>query len=96
MDHHASLQSSLLSSLTSMSSQLKFNTVSFSQSLAEDREVMEGAKQKLEVNYDRMKKEGGRLDHVRKKSRGTTCALIGTVAAVAVAWVVMLGLIKIT
>lgn len=96
MEHHASLQNSLLSSLTSMSSQLKFNTMSFSQSLAEDKEVMEGAQRKLETNYDKMKQQGGRLDTLRKKSRGTTCAMVGIVASVAVAWVVMLGLIKIT
>lgn len=96
LEHHHSLQSHLLTSLTSMSSQLKSNSLALSSSLAKDKLVMEDAQEKLQGNLGRMKKEGGRLGGYSKKSGGTTCMILGLVGAVAVLWIAMFLLIKVT
>ncbi|GAA5976082.1 hypothetical protein JCM11641_003276 [Rhodosporidiobolus odoratus] len=96
LSHHHSLQSSLLSDLTTLSSALKGNTLAFSENLAKDKEVMEKAQGKLEVNEGSMKKEQGRLKEVRGKSRGTTCWTVGAVLVVVFMWIVMFGLMRVT
>lgn len=96
LDHHHDLQQSLITDLTSMSSQLKMNSLALSSALALDRAVVEKAQDALDGNLTRMKKEGGRLGSYEKKSRGTTCAVIGLVAVVAAAWVLIFLLIKVT
>ncbi|KAL8276724.1 hypothetical protein RQP46_010903 [Phenoliferia psychrophenolica] len=96
LEHHASLQSSLLGSLTSMSSQLKENSKVFADSLEKDKEVVESAQGKLDGNLTRMKKEGGRLGGYGKKSGGMVWITIGLVGAVAAIWVGMFLLIKVT
>lgn len=96
LSHQHDMQNSLLSDLTSLSSRLKTNSQTFSSNLEKDRAVLEGAKEKLEVNHERMIKEGGRLKEGKKRNRGTMCWTVGVVGAVAVAWVVMFLLIKVT
>ncbi|KAM0747552.1 hypothetical protein T439DRAFT_383181 [Meredithblackwellia eburnea MCA 4105] len=96
LEHHAALQTSLVSSLTSMSTQLKTNSQMFSESLEKDKEVMEKAKEKLEGNLEGMKKEGGRLNVATKKGRGMVWITVGVVGAVAAMWVAMFLMIKVT
>lgn len=96
LSHHHDMQSNLLSSLTTLSSQLKQSSMAFGENLEKDKAVMEHAQGKLETNHDKMKAQSGKLGVLKKKSRGTTCWTIGVVAVVAVAWVMMFLLIKVT
>lgn len=96
LSHHHDMQNSLMSSLTSLSSQLKQSSLAFGENLEKDKAVMENAQGKLETNYDGMKKTSGKLGTVKKKTRGTTCWTLGVVAVVGVAWVMMFFLIKVT
>ncbi|GAA5913321.1 hypothetical protein JCM8208_005208 [Rhodotorula glutinis] len=94
--YHASEQASLLGALSSLSSTLKASTLEFSTLLERDKEVLEAAEGKLERSEGQMSKEGKRLEGVRKKGRGTTCATLGILAVVAVLWVLVFLLIKVT
>ncbi|BGO92387.1 hypothetical protein JCM10020v2_004051 [Rhodotorula toruloides] len=96
LSHHHALQSTLLDSLTSLSGALKTSTLTFSDSLAKDKEVMEKAKEQLEGNMGTMVGQQKRLKDVRGKTRGTTCWTIGLLAIVAVLWVLVFLLIKVT
>lgn len=96
LTHHKATQEDLTTSLSSMAHQLKLNSLHFSDLLAKDREVMEGAQGKLEGNLESMTKERGRLGGYARKSGGTTCWTIGVVAMVAMAWFFMFLLIRIT
>lgn len=93
--HHA-LQTSLLSSLTSLSGALKQSTLSFSDNLAKDKEVVTRAQEQLEQSEQGMKKQQGRLKDVRGKSRGTTCWTLGLLAIVFMLWFLTFLLIKVT
>lgn len=96
LSHHHALQSTLLDSLTSLSGALKTSTLTFSDSLAKDKEVMEKAKEQLEGNMGTIVGQQKRLKDVRGKTRGTTCWTIGLLAFVAVAWMLVFLLIKVT
>ncbi|GAA5874507.1 hypothetical protein JCM3774_005740 [Rhodotorula dairenensis] len=93
--HHA-LQTSLLSSLTSLSGALKQSTLSFSDNLAKDKEVVTRAQEQLERSEQGMKQQQARLKDVRGKSRGTTCWTLGLLAVVFVFWFLTFLLIKVT
>ncbi|TKA52133.1 hypothetical protein B0A53_04977 [Rhodotorula sp. CCFEE 5036] len=93
--HHA-LQTSLLSSLTSLSGALKQSTLSFSDNLAKDKEVVTRAQEQLEQSEQGMKKQQGRLKDVRGKSRGTTYWTLGLLAIVFMLWFLTFLLIKVT
>lgn len=93
--HHA-LQTSLLSSLTSLSGALKQSTVTFSDNLAKDKEVVTRAQEQLETNETGMKTQQARLKEVRGKSRGTTCWTLGLLALVFFLWLLTFLLIKVT
>lgn len=96
LQHHHSLQSSLVDSLSSMSSQLKQNSIKFSAALEKDKEVIESAQNKLGGNLGRMKKEGGRLSSYEKTSRSSTWFVIMAVSGVGIAWIMMFLLIKVS
>lgn len=93
--HHA-LQTSLLSSLTSLSGALKQSTVTFSDNLAKDKEVVTRAQEQLETSETGMKTQQARLKEVRGKSRGTTCWTLGLLALVFFLWLLTFLLIKVT
>ncbi|GJN91379.1 hypothetical protein Rhopal_004400-T1 [Rhodotorula paludigena] len=93
--HHA-VQASLLSSLTSLSGALKSSASEFGDRLARDRDVLERAREQLEKNEVGMGAQQARLKDVRGKSRGTTCWTLALLAAVAVLWVLLFLLIKVT
>ena len=93
--HHA-LQTSLLSSLTSLSGALKQSTLTFSDNLAKDKEVVTRAQEQLEQSEAGMKKQQVRLKEVRGKSRGTTWWTLGLLAIVFMLWFLTFLLIKVT
>ncbi|KII92205.1 hypothetical protein PLICRDRAFT_464542 [Plicaturopsis crispa FD-325 SS-3] len=62
--------------LAQMATQLKRNAMHFSESLARDQAVVDEAQEKLEGNYDVMKKERVRLRDHRGKSGSTTCLVL--------------------
>ncbi|TNY22207.1 hypothetical protein DMC30DRAFT_415321 [Rhodotorula diobovata] len=94
--YHATEQATLLTALTALSSTLKSSTLEFSSLLARDREVLSSAEAKLAASEGRMGAEGRRLEGVRRKGRGTTCATVGVLVGVAVLWVLVFLLIKVT
>lgn len=96
LSHHHSLQSSLMDNLTSLSTQLKTNSQTLASNLEKDKAVMADAKEKLEGNYEKMKAQQVRLKEQKGRSRGTLCWTIVVVSGVAIAWVVMFFLIKVT
>lgn len=79
-----------------MATQLKRNAMHFSDSLAKDQAVVEDAQQKIEGNFDVMKKERVRLRDHRGKSGSTTCLVMLSLAVVAVSFVVMFFVIRVT
>ena len=79
-----------------MATQLKRNAIHFSESLAKDQAVVEDAQEKIEGNYDVMKKERLRVRDLRGKTGSTTCLVVMSVVAVLVAFVFMVLLIRAT
>ncbi|EEB89518.1 hypothetical protein MPER_12374 [Moniliophthora perniciosa FA553] len=61
LQHSNALQEELSNQLAQMSAQLRRNAMHFSESLAKDAAVVEGAKEKLESNYDVMSTNKDRL-----------------------------------
>lgn len=57
---------------------------------------MEDAQDKLGGNLGTMKKEGGRLEGYKRKSGGTTCFVLMALGGVAVMWVFIFLLIKVS
>ncbi|GAA5831747.1 hypothetical protein JCM3766R1_005003 [Sporobolomyces carnicolor] len=96
LSHHHALQSSLLSDLTSLSSALKTSSQTFSENLEKDKEVMKEAEKQLEGNEGKMKVQQERLKGVRGKTKGTTCWTLGILALVAMMWILVFLLIKVT
>lgn len=89
-------QEELSAQLAQMATQLKMNSLHFTEALARDRAVMEGAEEKLEGNLTRMQAERGRLKITGAKRGSTTWIVLFAIFAVAVAWVVMFLIIRIT
>lgn len=79
-----------------MATQLKMNSLHFTEALARDRAVMEGAEEKLGGNLTRMQKERGRLKVHSAKSGSTTWMVMGAIIVVVGAWVFMFLLIRVT
>lgn len=79
-----------------MATQLKANAVHFSSTLAKDQALVQETQEKLETNYNVMKKERVRVRDFRGKSGGTTCLVIFSVVAVLISFVVMVFIIRLT
>lgn len=79
-----------------MATQLKRNTLHFSEMLRKDQAVVEETKEKLESNFDVMQKERLRLRDHRSKSWGTTWLTVLVVLAVLILFVMMVGIIRLT
>jgi hypothetical protein len=90
------LQQELSEQLAQMATQLKKNAIHFSESLAKDQAVVTEAQEKLEGNYDIMKKERLRARDLRGKTGSTTCLVITSVIAVLIAFVFMVLVIRAT
>lgn len=89
-------QEELSLQLAQMASQLKLNALHFTEALAKDKAVMEGAEEKLEGNLTRLKGERSRLKEHSGKSSGTTWMVLGAILVVCIAWVLMFLVIRIT
>lgn len=79
-----------------MAGQLRRNATHFSDSLEKDKMVVETMQEKLDGNFDFMKKQRIRLRDFRGKSSGTTCLVIMSIVVVLVAFVMMVFVIRVT
>ncbi|KAG8970330.1 hypothetical protein FRC03_009603 [Tulasnella sp. 419] len=89
-------QEELSAQLAQMAAQLKRNALHFSDSLAKEKGVLEEAQVKLESNYGLMKIQRLRLRDFTGKSGGTTWMVLGAIACVIIAWVIMFMIIRLT
>lgn len=92
----SALQEELSNQLSQMATQLKRNALHFSNSLANDAALVNTLDEKLERNYDVMKKERVRLRDHRGKSLGTTCLVMSSVVGVVAVFIVMVGIMRVT
>ncbi|KII92204.1 hypothetical protein PLICRDRAFT_172324 [Plicaturopsis crispa FD-325 SS-3] len=90
------LQQEMSEQLAQMATQLKRNAMHFSESLARDQAVVDEAQEKLEGNYDVMKKERVRLRDHRGKSGSTTCLVLMSMLVVVVAFLLTFFVIRLT
>jgi len=79
-----------------MAAQLKRNATHFSESLAGDQAVMVDAQTKIEGNFDVMKAQRVRLRDHRGKSGSTTCLVLMSLLIVAISFVLMFFVIRLT
>lgn len=79
-----------------MATQLRRNVTHFSDSLVKDKSVVEAMQEKLEGNFEFMKKERIRLRDFRGKSGGTTCLVITSILVVLIAFMLMVLVIRVT
>lgn len=89
-------QEELSAQLADMAKQLKINSLHFTEALARDRIVIEGAEGKLQGNLTRIQTERGRLKLHSLKSGSTTWIVMAAIITVIVAWIVMFLIIRIT
>ena len=94
--HGTALQEELAAQLAQMAGQLRRNAEHFSGALAADQGVLRGAEEKVGANLDVMKRERVRLRDHRGKALGTTCLTISSVLVVAIAFLLMFFVIRIT
>lgn len=89
-------QEELSAQLAQMASQLKQNSLRFTDALARDRAVMEGAEERLEGNLTKLQKERTRLKVQSGKSGSTTWMVLGAIITVVLAWIFTFLLIRVT
>ncbi|KAG2154441.1 uncharacterized protein EDB93DRAFT_1223282 [Suillus bovinus] len=96
LQNSRALQEELSEQLALMARQLRRNATHFSESLVKDKSVVETMQEKLEGNFDFMKKERIRLRDFRGKSGSTTCLVITSILVVLVAFMLMVFVIRVT
>ncbi|KAF9227128.1 hypothetical protein BS17DRAFT_775005 [Gyrodon lividus] len=96
LQNSRALQEELSEQLALMATQLRRNATHFSESLQSDKTVIEAMQEKLEGNFDFMKKERIRLRDFRGKSGGTTCLVIMSIIVVLIAFILMVFVIRVT
>ncbi|KAJ8583324.1 hypothetical protein M405DRAFT_799431 [Rhizopogon salebrosus TDB-379] len=96
LQNSRALQEELSEQLALMATQLRRNATHFADSLVKDKSVVETMQEKLEGNFDFMKKERVRLRDFRGKSGGTTCLVIMSILVVLVAFMLMVMVIRVT
>ncbi|KAG1751280.1 uncharacterized protein EDB91DRAFT_1104433 [Suillus paluster] len=96
LQNSRALQEELSEQLALMATQLRRNATHFSDSLIKDKSVVETMQEKLEGNFDFMKKERIRLRDFRGKSGSTTCLVIMSILVVLVAFMLMVLVIRVT
>jgi hypothetical protein len=82
--------------LAEMATQLRRNAQYFSAALEDDKDALAEADAKINTNLSVMQKERGRLGTYSNKSRGTTWLVVSAIVVVAVSWVVMFFVIRVT
>lgn len=96
LQHHRSIQDALTADLQRMASQLKQNSLYFSENLQKDKGLLTTVEDSMGSGLTGMQKERTRLGAYKKKGGWTTCYVVMAVAGVAVAWFFMFALIRIT
>ncbi|KAH7888945.1 hypothetical protein F5I97DRAFT_1856850 [Phlebopus sp. FC_14] len=96
LQNSRALHEELSEQLALMATQLRRNATHFSESLEKDKSVVETMQEKLEGNFEFMKKERIRLRDFRGKSGGTTCLVIMSIIVVLIAFIVMVFVIRVT
>jgi SNARE protein 1 len=96
MQHSTALQEELSAQLAQMAGQLRRNAEHFSTALAVDQAVLLNAEEKIDANFDVMKRERVRLRDHRGKSLGTTCLTLASVFVVAVGFLLMFFVLRFT
>lgn len=96
LQNSRALQEELSEQLALMATQLRRNATHFSESLVKDKSVVEAMQEKLEGNFDFMKKERLRLRDFRGKSGSTTCLVIMSILVVLVAFMLIVFVIRVT
>lgn len=79
-----------------MAAQLRRNATHFSESLGKDRSVTDVMQEKVENNFEFMKRERIRLRDFRGKSGSTTCLVMMSVIVVLIAFILMVFIIRLT
>lgn len=79
-----------------MATQLRRNATHFSESLEKDKSVLVSMQEKVEGNFDFMKRERIRLRDFRGKSGGTTCLVIMSIVVMLIAFILMVFIIRLT
>lgn len=82
--------------LAAMATQLKRNALHLAEKLETDKGVVEGAKAKIEQNYDVMTKERVRLRDHRSKSWGTTWLVMLSMVVAVVGFLLAFCVIRLT
>ncbi|KAG2120137.1 hypothetical protein DEU56DRAFT_904782 [Suillus clintonianus] len=96
LQNSRALQEELSEQLALMATQLRRNATHFADSLVKDKSVVEAMQEKIEGNFEFMKKERIRLRDFRGKSGGTTCLVIMSILVVLVAFMLMVLVIRVT
>ncbi|KAK7047605.1 hypothetical protein VNI00_006373 [Paramarasmius palmivorus] len=96
LQHSNALHEELSNQLAQMSAQLRRNAMHFSDSLAKDAAVVEGAKEKLESNFDMMTSTKDRLQEHSSKSSSTTWLTVFAILLVTILFAMMVFLIRFT
>ncbi|BEI82969.1 hypothetical protein CcaverHIS002_0308370 [Cutaneotrichosporon cavernicola] len=92
----AALHEELGGQLADMSHRLKLNAIHFSNSLEEEKGMLQHSEDTLESNLTATKESKGTLSKVSTKGRSTTCMTIGVIIAVILLFVWTLMLIRFT
>ncbi|KAI6157930.1 membrane fusion protein Use1-domain-containing protein [Pisolithus tinctorius] len=96
LQNSRAVQEELSEQLALMARQLRRNATHFSDSLARDKVVVDATQEKIEGNFDLLKKERIRLRDFRGKSGGTTCLVIMSIIIVVIAFILMVFVIRVT
>ncbi|TCD63385.1 hypothetical protein EIP91_005616 [Steccherinum ochraceum] len=96
LQNSRAIQEELSEQLAQMATQLKRNALHFSNSLENDKAVVEEAQVKLERNYDVMTKERIRLRDHHAKSWGTTWITLLSILVVVIGFLLSFFVIRIT
>ncbi|KAI0948928.1 hypothetical protein AcW1_008666 [Taiwanofungus camphoratus] len=96
LQNSAALQEELSAQLAQMASQLKRNAVHFSDSLEKDKAAVLETQEKLERNYDVMKRERLRVRDHHSKGWGTTWIVILSLAVALIGFILTFFVIRIT
>ncbi|SJL11992.1 uncharacterized protein ARMOST_15407 [Armillaria ostoyae] len=90
------LHNELSEQLAQMATQLQRNALHLSDSLSADKFIVEEAQQKIESNFNFMRKERVNLRDFRGKSGSTTCLVVMSIIVVTVLFIFMVMLIHLT
>ncbi|KAG2217943.1 hypothetical protein INT45_004070 [Circinella minor] len=95
LQHHRQMHDELTTDLSRMAQQLKVNSQSFGDTLANDDKVLNEAQQAVVSNLERLRKERQRLDTHYSKSWGTSFMTMGIVLFVCIMFILVFFTIKL-